>query len=108
MPGTFCRRILRIGSSEMNPPAERIVVYGASWCPDARRARRFFDEHGAKYAWIDIDEDIEASDFVRKTNGGQVVIPVIVFPDQSILVEPTNDELARKMVTLLGEPDPDS
>lgn len=81
----------------MSHPYERIVVYGASWCPDARRARRFFDERGVDYAWIDIDEDSEANDFVRRTNGGQVVIPVIVFPDQSILVEPTDHELAKKI-----------
>jgi glutaredoxin-like protein len=90
----------------MSESSERIVVYGASWCPDARRARRFLDEEGMEYEWIDIDEDSEASDFVRETNGGQIVIPVIVFPDRSILVEPTNYELAKKMEALLGEPEP--
>lgn len=92
----------------MSPPHERIVVYGASWCPDARRARRFFDEQGVAYAWIDIDEDRQASDFVRETNGGQIVIPVIVFPDKSILVEPSNYQLAKKMEALLGQTDPQS
>ena len=53
----------------MTVPFERIVVYGASWCPDARRARRFFDEQGVEYTWIDIDEDSEARNFVRETNG---------------------------------------
>jgi len=89
----------------MNQPAVRIVVYGASWCPDARRARRFFDENQMEYTWIDIDEDSDARDFVRKTNNGQVVIPVIVFPDESILVEPSNYELAKKMESVLGEPE---
>jgi glutaredoxin-like protein len=88
----------------MSAPSERIVIYGASWCPDARRARRFFDEQGVEYAWIDIDEDNQASDFVKKTKGGQIIIPVIVFPDQSTLVEPSNYELAKKMEALLGEP----
>jgi glutaredoxin len=92
----------------MSGPSERIVVYGASWCPDARRARRFFAGQKVDYRWIDIDEDNEALDFVRKTNGGQVIIPVIVFPDESILVEPTNYELATKMEALLGEPDSNS
>ncbi len=92
----------------MSKPSERIVVYGASWCRDARRARRVFDKQGVEYTWIDIDEDNEARDFVRKANGGQVIIPVIVFPDESILVEPTNYELATKMEALLGEPDPNS
>jgi glutaredoxin len=92
----------------MSSPSPEIVVYGATWCPDARRARRFFDEHGVAYAWIDIDEDNEARNFVRETNGGQIVIPVIVFPDNSILVEPSNYELAKKMEALLGEADPQS
>lgn len=87
---------------------EGILVYGASWCPDARRARRFFDERGVTYAWIDIDEDNEASIFVRKTNGGQIVIPVIVFSDKSILIEPSNYELAKKLEGLSGEADPQS
>lgn len=81
----------------MNAQAERIVVYGASWCPDARRARRFFDEHGVDYTWIDIDQDSEARDFVKEVNRGQIVVPVIVFPDGAILVEPTNDELAKEI-----------
>jgi glutaredoxin len=92
----------------MTVPFERIVVYGASWCPDARRARRFFDEQGMEYAWIDIDEDSEARNFVRETNVGQIVIPVIVFPDQFVLVEPSNYELTKKMEELLGQPDPQS
>ncbi len=92
----------------MSEPPERIVVYGASWCPDARRARRFFDEQRVDYTWIDIDEDNEALDFVGKTNGGQIIIPVIVFPDESILVEPSNYELAKKMEGLLGDADPQS
>jgi glutaredoxin len=92
----------------MSAPSKRIVIYGASWCPDARRARRFFDEQGVEYAWIDIDEDNQARDFVKKTNRGKIVIPVIVFPDQSTLVEPSNYELASKMEALLGEPAPES
>jgi glutaredoxin len=92
----------------MSSPSPEIIVYGASWCPDAGRARRFFDEHGVAYGWIDIDEDNEARNFVRERNGGQIVIPVIVFPDKSILVEPSNYQLARKMEELLGQADPQS
>ncbi len=89
----------------MNEPSERIMVYGAPWCPDARRAQRFFDEHDAEYTWIDIDEDNEARDFVKTTNDGQIIIPVIVFPDGSILVEPTNYQMAAKLEVLVGGPD---
>jgi len=89
----------------MTDTSEPIVVYGASWCPDARRARRFFEEHGIAYRWIDIDQDSAARDFVKETSGGQIIIPVIVFPDESILVEPTNYDLAQKMEALMDETD---
>ena len=85
---------------------EGIVVYGASWCPDARRARRFFDEHGVEYRrGSTLTRTSAARDFVKNINSGQIVIPVIVFPDESILVEPTNYDLAQKMEALMEETD---
>jgi mycoredoxin len=88
--------------SKMTKQSEQITVYGASWCPDARRARRVFDEQGVKYNWIDIDADNDGREFVKKTNNGQVVIPVIVFPDESVLVEPSNYQLESKIEAILG------
>jgi len=76
---------------------QAIVMYGASWCPDARRARKFFDEHDVTYQWRDIDEDPDAKAFVKQTNNGSVVVPTIVFLDGSILVEPSNQELGGKL-----------
>ena len=84
----------------MTEVIERIAIYGASWCPDARRAKRFFDERGIEYDWIDIEKDSFGHEFVNKTNGGQIVIPVIVFTDRSILIEPSNYELAKKIESI--------
>jgi mycoredoxin len=78
-------------------PVQKIVIYGTEWCGDCRRARRFFDEHSIPYQWINIDRDKEAEQFVLMTNGGMRSVPTIVFPDQSILVEPTSYMLAEKL-----------
>ncbi len=86
----------------MTENTNTIVVYGASWCPDARRSRAFLDDNGIHYTWIDIDENAEAKAFVKKTNNGTVVVPTIVFPDESILVEPSNPELAAKVKLFEG------
>ena len=88
----------------MNVTSKRIVVYGAEWCPDARRSRRLLDEHGVDYQWIDIDRDNRARDFVKQANQGEVRIPLIVFPDESILVEPPNDELSKKLESVFQDP----
>jgi glutaredoxin len=81
----------------MEQSALKLVVYGATWCPDARRSRAFLEDREIPYTWIDIDENPEGEAFVRKTNGGEIVIPVIVFPDESVLVEPSNHQLAEKL-----------
>ena len=75
----------------------QIVVYGASWCPDCRRAKQFLSSHRIAYKWIDLEEHPEAIDEVESRNGGKRVIPTIVFPDGSFLTEPTNDELADRI-----------
>ncbi|MEJ5200822.1 MAG: glutaredoxin domain-containing protein [Anaerolineales bacterium] len=77
--------------------SQKIIVYGTNWCGDSRRARRFLDEHNIAYRWIDIDTDAVARKFVEETNHGFRSVPTIVFPDGSILVEPSNAELARKL-----------
>ena len=74
-----------------------ITVYGAHWCPDCRRSKQFLGEHQIPYNWVDIEEDLEGEQFVIKKNDGKRIIPTIVFADGSILVEPTNAELAEKL-----------
>ena len=54
-------------------------------------------EHRIAYQFIDIDQDIEAQEYVKQQNNNKQIIPTIVFADGSILVEPTNAELADKL-----------
>lgn len=79
--------------------ADKIVVYGATWCPDCRRAKQFFGEQRIEYDWIDITDNAEAIRFVEDVNQGNRRIPTIIFPDGAILVEPSNAELAEKTQT---------
>jgi glutaredoxin-like protein len=74
-----------------------IIIYGADWCFDCRRARRFFDQQQVTYKWVDIDEESAGEQYVLVVNKGMRSIPTIVFPDGSILVEPSNNQLAHKL-----------
>lgn len=74
-----------------------IIVYGTNWCPDCRRAQRVLDQHGAHYTYINIEHDPAAAEFVIKVNNGNRSVPTIVFPDGSILVEPSNRALQEKL-----------
>ena len=74
-----------------------IIVYGTVWCPDCTLARRVLDQQGTPYTWIDIDTDPAASAYVMQVNRGFRSVPTIVFPDGSILVEPSKPELSDKL-----------
>ncbi len=79
------------------PDSNIITIYATEWCWDCRRARKFFDAHGIAYRWVDIDRDPQAEQFVIQTNKGMRSVPTIVFPDGSVLVEPSNQQLERKL-----------
>ena len=70
---------------------------GAPWCPDCRRSKQFLGEQRIPYLWVDIDEDEEGRNRVQALNDGKQIIPTIVFQDGSILVEPSNADLAAKL-----------
>jgi len=80
-----------------DPTSERLLVYGASWCPDCRRAKQFLASHRVDYDWIDLEEHPEKTAEVEARNAGKRIIPTIVFPDGSFLAEPSNDELAERI-----------
>jgi thioredoxin reductase (NADPH) len=76
---------------------EDVKVYGAPWCPDCKRAKQFLGEHRVTYDWIDIDQDEQGRRSVEELQGGGRTIPTITFADGSHLVEPSNDEIAKKL-----------
>ena len=85
----------------MSDAVKKILVYGTSWCGDSRRAKRFLDENHVEYDWIDIDTDKAGAEFVMSVNHGNRSVATILFPDGSILVEPSTFQLSEKFKTLI-------
>src|SRR5579859_2369791 len=74
-----------------------LVVYGADWCSDCVQSRQFLDEQNIPYTYVDVEHDAAARQFVLDRNGGRQIVPTILFPDGSILAEPSNGDLADKL-----------
>ncbi|MCX6022623.1 MAG: NrdH-redoxin [Chloroflexi bacterium] len=74
-----------------------IVMYGTTWCGDCRRSKRYFEANNVAFTWIDIEQDPNAAAIVRQANDGKQVVPTIIFPDGSMLMEPSNAQLAAKL-----------
>lgn len=83
-----------------DPPHTRVMtitMYGTGWCSDCKRAKQFFGEQRVHYDFVDVDADPAGRAVVQGHNDGKDIIPTIVFDDGSILVEPSNAELAAKL-----------
>ncbi len=82
--------------AEFSNSEQKIKMYVTTWCGDCRMAKRWFDTRGIDYESINIEEDARAAEYVRRVNRGYQSVPTIVFPDGSVLVEPSPRELASK------------
>jgi glutaredoxin len=74
------------------PVPDVVTVYGADWCGDCRRAKRFLDATGTPYRYVDLELDAAAQQLVD--DAGYRAIPVIVTPAGDVLIEPSDQELA--------------
>ena len=70
-----------------------ITMYGAEWCGDCRRSKKFLDGNNVAYNYVDVEADASASDKVIEINGGMRSIPVILFSDGTQLTEPSDAAL---------------
>jgi mycoredoxin len=78
---------------------QTITIYGTPWCGDCRRALRVLDQHQASYQYVDIERDDTARHYVEQLNRGYQSVPTILFPDGSILVEPSSATLVEKLAS---------
>ena len=84
-------------SSKTQNVVQSIRMYSTTWCGDCRRSKRFLQEHQIDFEEIDIEKNPEAANTVITLNHGRRSVPTIVFPDGSVLVEPSNTALAHKL-----------
>ena len=60
-----------------------IILYGADWCPDCRRAKAFLKENNIDYTFIDVDLDEAATKKVEEINKGKRIILTLIINDKS-------------------------
>jgi len=78
-------------------PYEGIRVAGTLWSPQSHNVKDFLSRNRIPYQWLDIETDSQAKDLVESATNGDHRLPVIFFPDGSILTQPENRLLAEKV-----------
>ena len=74
-----------------------VWVYGTIACGDTARTRRFLAAHNVPFEFRDILSDDEARKALEQVTGGEHITPVVLFPDGTTLIEPTDQQLAAHL-----------
>jgi mycoredoxin len=72
-----------------------ITVYGADWCGDCRRTKRWLEAGGHAFRWVDLNAETATRQSLA--DAGYLAIPVVAFPDGTVLVEPSDAQMAVAM-----------
>jgi mycoredoxin len=74
----------------------KVTMYGAEWCGDCRRSKKFLDSNNVNYTYVDIEHDEAGKEKAIEISGKQS-IPVIAFNDGTFMVEPSDIDLKKKL-----------
>lgn len=78
-------------------PYDGIRVAGALWSASSHSTKEFLARNQIPYQWLDIEKDAPARELVEGVSKDQRRLPVVFFPDGSVLVDPDHRTLAEKV-----------
>ena len=74
---------------------DRIQVVGHRWSRESHDARDFLARNQVPYRWVDVERDDEGRRLLAAADG-DAALPMVLFPDGSVLQQPTLSELAER------------
>ena len=72
--------------------SDRLTVYGADWCHVTQETLAFLDDRGVEYQYVNIEQDPDASAWVKEQNNGDEIKPTLKL-GSDVLTAPSADVL---------------
>ncbi len=88
--------LLEDWNAHARPAFEGLRVAGTLWSLATHQIKDFLVRHQLPYQYLNVDDDPKARALVEAHTAGQLKIPTVFFPDGTVLVEPTLQQVAEK------------
>jgi thioredoxin reductase (NADPH) len=89
--------LLEVWQASFRPPFEGVRVVGSRWSPRLHQIKDFLARNHVPYQWLNIESD-EGHRLVSYTiSSDSKCQALVIFPDGSHLLEPTNIQIAEKI-----------
>lgn len=79
------------------PPFEGVRVIDHRWSPHSHEIRDFLARNHVPYRWLDLDTSEDARGLFEQVAVDKPQLPLLMFPDGSYLMNPTNAGVAEKI-----------
>ena len=75
----------------------QLTMYTTPWCGFCRNLKRQLARDGIEIDEIDIERDQAAAEYVMSVNGGNQTVPTVVFPDGSVMTNPSANQVRARL-----------
>lgn len=82
--------------ASFKPPFKGILVISSRWSSELHRVKDFLARNFLPYQWLDIEGE-EASNLLNIHQIECGKYPIVIFPDGSVLTQPSNLQIAKKV-----------
>jgi thioredoxin reductase (NADPH) len=80
-----------------SPAFEGVRVLGHRWSPQSNEIRDFLGRNFVPHQWLNVETDEAAKQLLATTGAALSSLPIVVFPDGSLLSNPSTADIARKL-----------
>jgi len=79
---------------------QEFVMFSTEWCGYCKRLKNQLGEIGITFREINVEEEPDSAEFVEQVNGGNRVVPTLLFSDGSALTNPSAIAVKEKLASL--------
>ena len=79
---------------------QEFVMFSTDWCWYCKRLKSQLGEVGITFREINVEQEPDSADFVEQVNGGNRVVPTLLFSDGTSLTNPSVIAVKEKLASL--------
>lgn len=76
---------------------ETLKLIGHRWAKASHELKDFLGRNQIPFSWVDLDRGQQGEQLLKRLGMEEAQLPVVAFPDGSVLTDPTLRELAEKL-----------
>ena len=74
---------------ELGLSGQEFVMFSTDWCGYCKRLKSQLNDNGISFREINVEQEMNYASFVEEVNGGNRVVPTLLFSDGVALTNPS-------------------